>query len=202
MLQFNLLAESNRLDRLKEHRDPLTKAQNIVNWELFRPILEDAFNIEARGPGRRLRFDSIPMFKIVKLQQWYGISDYNTEFAINNRLSFQRFLGLQLNVKVPDAKTFWLFKEKLKETGTGILLFQLYANQMKSQGIITKKGLLVDATFVDAPHQRNSRKKTVRLRMGVSLKAETRRILNKAKSLAKKYAGPMDKESRMIMDNV
>ena len=35
------------------------------------------------------------------------------EYQINDRLSFMRFLGLGIKDKVPDAKTIWLFKERL-----------------------------------------------------------------------------------------
>ena len=35
------------------------------------------------------------------------------EYQINDRLSFMRFLRLGIKDKVPDAKTIWLFKERL-----------------------------------------------------------------------------------------
>ncbi|NLO48523.1 MAG: transposase [Clostridiales bacterium] len=46
------------------------------------------------------------MFKILLLQAWYAISDDKAEYMINDRLSFQRFLGLTLGDNVPDAKTY------------------------------------------------------------------------------------------------
>ena len=51
--------------------------------------------------------DNMLMFKIMLLQEWYHIADDMTEYLINDRLSFQRFLGLSLGDKVPDAKTIW-----------------------------------------------------------------------------------------------
>ncbi|WP_331437093.1 transposase, partial [Treponema phagedenis] len=35
------------------------------------------------------------MFKIIILQKLYNISDDQTEYQINDRLSFMRFLGLE-----------------------------------------------------------------------------------------------------------
>jgi hypothetical protein len=35
----------------------------------------------------------------------------------NDRLSFMRFLGLGLEDRVPDARTIWLFREKLTTAG-------------------------------------------------------------------------------------
>jgi len=57
------------------------------------------------------------MFKILILQKIYNISDDQTEYQINDRLSFQRFIGIHLYDTVPDAKTIWHFREGLKEAG-------------------------------------------------------------------------------------
>ncbi|KXV19541.1 hypothetical protein AD932_00035, partial [Gluconobacter oxydans] len=45
------------------------------------------------------------------------LSDERTEYLINDRLSFMRFLGLGLSDRVPDAKTVWLFRERLTQAG-------------------------------------------------------------------------------------
>ena len=46
------------------------------------------------------------------------------EFLINDRLSFMRFLGLGLEDRVPDARTIWLFREKLTTIGAIKKLFK------------------------------------------------------------------------------
>ncbi|MDX1958143.1 MAG: transposase [Leptospiraceae bacterium] len=45
----------------------------------------------------------------------YNLSDEQMEFHLVDRLSFQRFLGLESGDKLPDAKTVWVFKERIKE---------------------------------------------------------------------------------------
>jgi IS5 family transposase len=166
MKQLNFLAEDNRLSRLSEMGDPLEKVSGAINWEVFRPTLDEAFYHEAKGPGGRPPLDRVMIFKIVMLQQWYHIADDNTEYMINDRLSFQRFLGLSLNDKVPDAKTIWAFKEKLKENNTDLELFSLFADLMEDQGVITREGSIVDASFVDVPRQRNSRRENEIIKKG------------------------------------
>jgi IS5 family transposase len=106
------------------------------------------------------------MFKITFLQTWYNIADEKTEYVINDRLSFQRFLGLTLDDKVPDAKTIWAFKEQLKETGVDAELFALFTKMMEEQGVITRAGSLVDASFVDVPRQRNTRRENEIIKNG------------------------------------
>jgi IS5 family transposase len=146
--------------------DPLEKVTAAVDWEIFRPILNTAFHKEVRGVGGRTPWDYVLMFKILLLQSWYNIADDKTEYMINDRLSFQRFLGLSLGDKVPDAKTVWLFRDTLSKNGADKELFELFAAQMENQGVITRKGSIVDASFVDAPRQRNSRKENQTIKEG------------------------------------
>ena len=64
------------------------------------------------------------MFKILVIQATNNLSDERAEFLINDRLSFMRFLGLGLEDRVPDARTVWLFREKLTTAGAIKRLFE------------------------------------------------------------------------------
>jgi IS5 family transposase len=164
--QFGFFDESNRLRRLSSMGDPLEGISQVVDFEMFRPVLDGVFKREGKGPGGRPAFDHILMFKILLLQQWYSMADDKTEYQINDRLSFQRFLGLSLGSKVPDAKTIWAFRESLVKSGAEKRLFSLFSEQMEHKGIITRSGSIVDASFVEAPKQRNSRDENVRIKSG------------------------------------
>lgn len=164
--QFGFFDESNRLNRLSSMGDPLEAISRVVDFEMFRPVLSGIFVRQDRGQGGRPAFDSVLMFKILLLQQWYGMADDKAEYQINDRLSFQRFLGLGLGAKVPDAKTIWLFREKLAQSGAEKELFSLFSEQLERKGIITRSGSIVDASFVEAPRQRNSRDENDRIKSG------------------------------------
>jgi hypothetical protein len=60
--------------------------------------------------GGRPPFDPVLISKILVIQTLNNLSDERTEYLINDRLSFVRFLGLGLSDRVPDAKTVWLFR--------------------------------------------------------------------------------------------
>ena len=111
MKEKGLFDEEDRLRVLSKLGDSLEKLNEKINWEIFKPILKKALNKEAKGLGGRPAYDYVLMFKIIILQRLYNISDDQTEYQINDRLSFMRFLGLELKDKVPNAKTIWLFKE-------------------------------------------------------------------------------------------
>lgn len=216
MSQLSFLAEFDRLDRLSKIGDPLERVEKAIDWELFRPRLDKAFFREPKAPGGRPPFDKVMMFKIVMLQQWYHIADDNTEYIINDRLSFQRFLGLTLTDKVPDAKTIWAFKEQLKENGAEFELFQLFTELMEKQGVITRAGSIVDASFIDVPRQRNTRDENKQIKEGKTpegwLADENKKKLEQkdvdarwAKKNEELHYGykdhvKVDKDSKMVVD--
>jgi IS5 family transposase len=166
MKTLNLFAEDNRLKKLSKLGDQLEKLNSVIRWETFRPILKGVFAKKAKGAGGRPPYDYVMMFKILILQRLFNISDDQAEFQINDRMSFMRFLGLTLGEKVPDAKTIWNFRNELVMANVMESLFELFTRELEVRGIITHKGTIVDATFVDAPKQRNNREENKRVKAG------------------------------------
>ena len=156
MSEHGLFDEKCRLRRLSELGDTLEKLDAVVDWEIFRKPIERVTVKEAKGAGGRPPFDSIMVFRILLLQRIYNISDDQTEFQKKDRMSFMRFLGLQLSDKVPDAKTIWHFRNELSNTKLSRKLFDRFNRTQEKENIIRHDGVIVDATFVEAPKQRNS----------------------------------------------
>jgi len=93
--------------------DPLEKVTKHVDFEIFRPTPKKTITPQNHNPtkGGRPRYDPVLMFKILLLQDWYNLSDHTIQYQINDRHSFQRFLNLQTDNKVPDENTIWDQKE-------------------------------------------------------------------------------------------
>ena len=125
--------EEFRLEKLTAQKDTLVKLKERIDFELFRLLLEEAFDKEEKGTGGARPYDYVLMFKILILQRYYNISDDKMEFQILDRLSFMRFLGLPLADKVPDAKTIWLFRENLTQTHLTEKLFELFLEELKKK---------------------------------------------------------------------
>jgi transposase, IS5 family len=166
MIEHGLFDEDERLTRLSELGDSLEKLDKVVNWEMFRETLNKVFEKEPKGAGGRPPFDYVMMFKILILQRIYNLSDDQTEFQINDRMSFMRFLGLGLSDKIPDAKTIWHFKNELASANVGTKLFHLFNKKLLKAGVIKHDGVIVDATFVEAPKQRNTREENKEIKNG------------------------------------
>ena len=77
-----------------------------------------------------------------------------------------RFLGLQLEDRIPDAKTVWLFRERLKELNLVDVLFAGFHQQRAGQGYAVRAGQMIDATFVEVPRQRNTREENAQIKAG------------------------------------
>ena len=113
MKQAGFFEVEERLARLSGLGDQLEAFSQTVDFEAFRPDLEKALAYSDRIKGGRPPFDPVLMFKILVIQTLNNLSDERTEYLINDRLSFMRFLGLGLSDRVPDSKTVWLFRERL-----------------------------------------------------------------------------------------
>lgn len=166
MKQYGMVDEFRRLGRLSELGDPLEKVSSRVDFELFRPLLNKVFYREDKKQTGRPAYDYVMMFKILLLQLWYNMPDDKAEYIINDRISFQRFLGISLGHKVPDSKTIWHFRERLTQSGVEKDLFALFGKMLEELALITRSGSIVDASFVEVPRQRNTRKENAEIKEG------------------------------------
>ena len=157
---------AERTGKLTEMGDPLVGLNAQIDWEAFRSELNRIHAKERKSNAGAKPTDVVLMFKILVLQQLHNLSDDRIEYQIRDRLSFMRFLGLQLEDKVPDAKTVWLFRERLKEINLVETLFARFHEQLAQRGYVARAGQMVDATFVEAPKQRNTREENALIKEG------------------------------------
>jgi IS5 family transposase len=137
-----------------------------VPWEEFRPALEAVLRRSKRKKGGRPPFDVVLMLKVLVLQALYNLSDDQTEYQIRDRLSFMRFLGLDLDQRIPDAKTIWLFRETLAQAQVVETLFGQFETYLAEHGLQPRGGQLIDASLVPVPKQRNSRDENATIKAG------------------------------------
>jgi IS5 family transposase len=137
------LGRNERLDRVAAQ----------VKWYRFEKLLQ---RLKPEGAGRP-PFPPLVMFKALLLQQWYVLSDAQLEEALNDRVSFRRFLGLALDADAPDHTTLCRFRNRLVDAGLTERLFAEFDRQMEGRGLVLKQGTMVDATLVQAAASRPPR---------------------------------------------
>ena len=165
MEQAGIFDEIERLERLTELGDPLEKLSEI-DWDMFVPMIRKALAKTPKGPGGRPRYDIKLMLKVLMLKRMYNLSFEQTEYQINDRLSFMRFLGLTISDKVPDTNTIWNFYNDLSQAQLADKMFDAFKQKLLDEHMILREGSIVDATFVDAPHQRNTRAENEKIKAG------------------------------------
>ncbi|MBP6411723.1 MAG: transposase, partial [Pseudarcicella sp.] len=72
---YGFFDQDIRLTKLSKLGDPLVKLNKEIDFEMFRPILEEALSKPAKGAGGRPPYDYVLMFKIMILQRYYNLSD-------------------------------------------------------------------------------------------------------------------------------
>ena len=120
--------------------DPLQRLAAVVDFEVFRPVLDTVLARSDRAKGGRPPYDAVVMFKLLVLQALYSLSDEQAEFQLRDRLSFMRFVGLALHDPVPDAKTIWLYREQLKRAGAIDGLFRRFDAVLSAKGYLARVG--------------------------------------------------------------
>ena len=146
-------------EKLTKLGDPMEKLNQYIDWNIFKTPIDKAFQeeIENNPKGGRPPFNKLMLFKGLLIQSFYNLSDEQLEFQILDRTSFKRFLGLKKSDKVPDSRTFWHFREQLIKKNVIMELFVTFNDALDKLGVFANEGKMIDASFVEAPRQRNSR---------------------------------------------
>jgi len=161
-----LFDTQSRFAKLDRNGEPLKQLNALIDWEMFRPelsLLRENIDV---SKGGRPPIDPVLKFKMLVLQSLYNLSDDSLEQQVLDRLSFMRFLGLGMGDDIPDAKTIWAFRERLKELGLTEKLFARFAEHLNQAGFDARRGQIVDASIVRVPVRRDSRENNDKLKRG------------------------------------
>ena len=166
----NLTSSLEYQERVRLGAKGINRLNKLIDWEYFRKELESILGYDSRddSKGGRPPFEPVFMLKVLVLQQFHNLSDAATEEKIEDRFSFMKFLDLQVGDSIPDQNTIWDFRESLERDGRDGTrkLFDLLQELLKSKGIMAMEGSIVDASFVEAPRQRNSREENKTIKSG------------------------------------
>jgi transposase, IS5 family len=130
---------NKKLEELKAKREisegRLDKPKAKVNYRCMRKEGNKAYH-------------PLLLFKCLLLQKWFHISsDPELEDAINDRESFQTFLGLSSIEATPDHSTFSKFRKRLTKANFELIVGEIL-NQFSDQGLRINEGVTIDARIV------------------------------------------------------
>ena len=155
--RISLFAEHECEDRRTKLGDPLLGLTKHVNFEALAAGVDAAAPRPSRAKGGRPPYPTVLMVKVLVLQQLYNLADDALEYQLLDRRSFLQFLDLTESSSIPDAKTIWLFRDRLAQAGVGNQIFEQVQRQLQQHGYMARCGQIVDASLVQAAVQHNKR---------------------------------------------
>ncbi len=154
---ISLFAREERDAKRQTLNDPLPLLDRHIDFTAIAAAVDAKLALGTSGRGGRPPYPTVLMVKLLLLQQLYNLSDDALEYQVLDRTSFQRFLGLEHSRKVPDAKTIWVWRERLKAQDLIGDISAAVSGQLQRSGFIARGGQIIDASIVNAPIQRNRR---------------------------------------------
>lgn len=133
--------------KVKGLGDRLELMKQQIDWKPFVPLVKKVFH-DGTEAGGRPHTDELVIVRCLLLQSWYGLSDPELEFQINDRFSFRNFIGFPESV--PDFTTIWNVRERLQKEGVDKQIWSELQRQLDAKGYEMKKGVIQDATFVES----------------------------------------------------
>ena len=141
------LADYLLKDACPHHRF-LEEMSQSLPWQRFEDLLNQHLPTKKAG---RPPYPKIILFKMYLLQLWFSLSDVQTEFQCQDRMSFRRFLGVSFNSPIPDSTTLEDFRRDMRNADLDTRFLNDLDDFFKDAGLLLKQGSLVDATFIVSP---------------------------------------------------
>ena len=135
--------------RKQSRKNFLDDVNRLIDWKPIEKILRKKYRKVASADGRPA-YPPVPMFKLLLLQRWYGLSDPGLEDALSDRISFIRFSGFSLGSTLPDHSTICRFRNTCMELDIYEKLFAEINRQIEFHGLLVKEGAIIDATIVES----------------------------------------------------
>jgi IS5 family transposase len=146
-MSFDQFILKERYRKVKGLGDRLVLIKEQINWKPFVPMVASVF-YDNKETGGRPHTDELVIVRSLVLQGLYGLSDQELEFQVNDRLSFQNFVGFP--DKVPDFTTIWKIRGRLQEEGVDVKIWNELQRQLDTMGYKVQSGVIQDATIIKA----------------------------------------------------
>ncbi|MFR9542829.1 MAG: IS5 family transposase [Rikenellaceae bacterium] len=124
----------------------------LLDWNPVEKLLHKYYRKGKSATGRE-SYPALLLFKMTLLQTWYGLSDYELEDQVNDRISFSRFVGIPLDATVPDHSVICRFRGELNKRNGYEKLFTEINRQLEQHNILVRTGVIVDASITDSPRR-------------------------------------------------
>lgn len=134
----------------------LWQMNQIIPWGEWIGIIKPYYYKGERG---NKPYGLETMLRIYMLQNLYDLSDMGAMVEVIDSRAFSEFCGVDSSNQVPDGDTIGRFRGLLVEHGLQEELFKQVVALLERQGLILKKGTIVDSSIIAAPSSTKNREK-------------------------------------------
>jgi len=87
--------EQSRVAQLQDRKQVLKQLTESIPRESFRPLLDQGYTHNQRNKAGIKKIDPLILFKMLDQKQLFNLSDERLELQLNDRRSFEEFVGLE-----------------------------------------------------------------------------------------------------------
>jgi len=140
--QLTFGMQEDNLMRKKETM--LDRIDQIIDFDPIGALLKTLYDRQMGRPA----IPPVMLFKMLLLEQWYGLSDVRVVEEVHDRRSFERFVGQDIRRSHVDDTTLVKFRGRIRQAQIEQRLFDLINEQLDEQGLFIRKGTIIDSTIV------------------------------------------------------
>ena len=147
-------------DELKQAQTPkkelLERMEQIIPWTEWEKVVQPYYYKGERG---NKPYPLERMLRIYVVQNLYNLADMAMRHELIDSRAFSDFCGVDSSNQVPDGDTIGRFRKLLTNNGLQKKLFDDVIRMLESDGLILRKGTIVDSTIISAPSSTKNQKK-------------------------------------------
>jgi len=127
----------------------LEEMDEAIPWGRLLGIICPKYYHKRDNRGRK-RADLETLLRVYFLQQWFNLGDLSAEEMVHDRLSFRRFVNIDICETSLDETTICKFRHFLEENNIPEKMFKLTNKLLEEKGLMVRDGTCVDATIIKA----------------------------------------------------
>ena len=155
--QMTISAFSDELAQVRtKKKEFLTQIERIVPWKEWLALIQPCYYKGERG---NKPYPLETMLRLYLLQNLYDLSDEATAAEAIDSRACSDFCGIDSSNQVPNGDTIGRFRNLLMKNGLQEQLFAQVVTALTKQGLILKKGTIVDSTIISAPSSNKNKEK-------------------------------------------
>lgn len=148
-MQGESFVQDLRSEKMQRYSDSLERMAELVDFGIVAATVDAACTRPDCTKCARPLYPTAVMVRVLFLQILYDLTDEDAERQLLDRRSFRCFCGLADELRLPDARTIGLFRQRLTHVGLGAQeIFAAAQQQLRARGYVTRGGQIVDAILV------------------------------------------------------